>query len=174
MSVRIVHVSDSHLGPGVPYADEHWDAVVAHVATMRPDLVVHTGDVSLDGASGRDDLAHSRERVGMLPVPWLALPGNHDIGDVDDAEHPVDDARRGRWHDLFGDLWWATELGGWRLVGVDIQTLASTSPEAGEHWTWLQEQLAEPRPTVLFLHRPLRPWGDARRRPPPLRRRAAP
>ena len=25
MSVRIVHVSDSHLGPGVPYADEHWD-----------------------------------------------------------------------------------------------------------------------------------------------------
>ena len=121
--LRIVHVSDSHLGVDVPYADEHWDAVVAHVAATRPDLVVHTGDVSRDGAGMPADLAHSRDRLGELPVPWLALAGNHDIGDSDDDEHPVDDERRRRWHELFGALRWSHERAGWRLVGIDIQTL---------------------------------------------------
>ena len=175
MSVRIVHVSDSHLGAG---------------RAVRRRALGRRRRPRRDDAA-RPRRAHRRRqprrRVGPRPTsptagsasgcsrcPWLALPGNHDIGDVDDADHPVDDARRGRWRDLFGDLWWATELGGWRLVGVDIQTLASTSPEAGEHWTWLQEQLAEPRPTVLFLHRPLRPVGRRVRRAPALRRRAAP
>src|SRR5688500_211765 len=76
MALRILHVSDSHLGPGVPYADEHWAAVVAHVASTRPDLVVHSGDLSVNGANGRADLAHSRARLDDLSVPWLALPGN--------------------------------------------------------------------------------------------------
>jgi 3',5'-cyclic AMP phosphodiesterase CpdA len=165
MALRIVHVSDTHFGLGVPHADEQWATVVAHVAATRPDLVVHTGDVSLDGATDGDHLAHSRRRFDDLTAPWLALPGNHDIGDVDDDEHPVDDARRQRWRDVFGDLWWACREGGWRLVGLDIQTLCSTSSAADEHWAWLHDALAGHEPTALFLHRPLRPWGDATEEP---------
>jgi 3',5'-cyclic AMP phosphodiesterase CpdA len=159
--LRIVHVSDSHLGVDVPYADEHWDAVIAHVAATQPDLVVHTGDVSRDGAGVPADLAHSRDRLAELSVPWLAIAGNHDIGDSDDDEHPVDDERRRRWNELFGALRWSHERAGWQLVGIDIQTLTTSSDAADEHWAWLQRELRPARPTALFLHRPLRPWGDA-------------
>jgi Icc protein len=165
MALRILHVSDSHLGPGVPYADEHWAAVVAHVASTRPDLVVHTGDLSVNGANGRADLAHSRARLDDLVVPWLALPGNHDIGDVDDEEHPVDDDRRARWTELIGDLRFSRTIDGWRLVGADIQTLSSVSAEGDEHWAWLASELDGDQLAALFLHRPLHPWGDAHDEP---------
>ena len=165
MTLRIVHVSDSHLGPGVPYADEHWGAVVAHVAETRPDLVVHTGDLSLDGASRSADLAHSRTRLDDLPVPWLALPGNHDIGDVDDDGAPGRRRTPRSLDELIGDLRFSRAIDGWRLVGVDIQTLSSVSPEADEHWDWLASELAGDELVALFLHRPLRPWGDAHDEP---------
>jgi hypothetical protein len=45
----------------------------------------------------------------------------------------------------------------WRLVGVDIQLLASDLDGAGDRWDWLAEALATDTPTVLFLHRPLFP-----------------
>ena len=107
-------------------------------------------------------------------MPWLALPGNHDIGDVDDDEHPVDDDRGSAGATLFGDLWWATALGGWRLVGIDIQTLASTSPAADEHWAWLQERSpATARRRCSCTVRCAR--GATRpRRSPPLRHRRPP
>ena len=81
------------------------------------------------------------------------------------TEHPVDDDRRARWTELVGDLRFSRTIDGWRLVGVDIQTLSSASPEADEHWAWLASELDGDRPAALFLHRPLRPWGDAHDEP---------
>ncbi|HEX6420490.1 MAG TPA: metallophosphoesterase, partial [Acidimicrobiales bacterium] len=75
---RLLVVSDTHLSPRTPEADTNWDAVVRHVAATRPDLVVHAGDVSLDGALAPGDLDHARRRLDRLPVPWRAVPGNHD------------------------------------------------------------------------------------------------
>ncbi len=57
----------------------------------------------------------------------------------------------------FGESRWTTELGGWRLVGVDAQTLLSDLPAAHDEWEWLAGALAVEGPIGLFLHRPLRP-----------------
>ena len=157
-ALRVVQVSDSHLSPHAPNSDRHWDAVVAHIDATRPDLVVHTGDISAFGADEAADLHHARRRLDELPVPWLAIPGNHDIGDVDPTPEPIDDTRRARYADAFGASRWTTEAGGWRLVGIDAQTLLSDLPAAADEWHWLEDAVRADGPVALFLHRPLRPW----------------
>jgi 3',5'-cyclic AMP phosphodiesterase CpdA len=155
---RVLQVSDSHLSPDVPHADEHWDAVVAYVEATQPDLVIHTGDISAFGDTDETDLRHARRRLDELTVPWLAVPGNHDIGDAPPTATPIDDERRARYAASFGESRWTTELGGWHLVGLDVQALLSELPAAAEEWAWLADALATDLPIGLFVHRPLRPW----------------
>ena len=174
---QLLVVADSHLSPAAPHADEHWSAIVADVGRRRPDLVVHAGDISMDGANDPADLHHARRRLDELPVPWRAIPGNHDIGDVGDTAEPIDERRRGAYEDAFGAGSWDLRLDGWHLVGIDIQTLTSSLPTAAVLWGWLEETATGRNPTVLFIHRPLMPLrpdeydeprryvtGDGRRR----------
>jgi 3',5'-cyclic AMP phosphodiesterase CpdA len=81
VAIRVLVVSDSHLSPRTPEAVANWDSVVAHIATDRPDIVVHTGDVSTDGARVGGDLAFARAQVDRIVRPHYVLPGNHDLGD---------------------------------------------------------------------------------------------
>jgi 3',5'-cyclic-AMP phosphodiesterase len=160
---RILQVSDSHLSPAAPYSGENWQAVLDYVDAEAPDLVIHTGDLTMNGADDVEDLRHARRQLDRLSVPWLALPGNHDIGDFGETDQPVNDARRRRYSDVFGEANWSTVIDGWHLVGIDIQTLLSDLPEAEHLWSWLQEELHETAPTAMFTHRPFRPWdaGEA-------------
>ncbi|HUG00135.1 MAG TPA: metallophosphoesterase [Ilumatobacter sp.] len=155
--IRILQVSDSHLSRQAPHADENWLAVVEHARATRPDLVVHTGDVTLDGASSATDLEHARALVDRLPVPWLTVPGNHDIGDVGDTQDPVTAARTARYGETLGETSWTRSVGGWQLVGVDLQTLLADLPSTEPLWEWLESTLDGSSPTALFLHRPLVP-----------------
>ena len=52
-------------------------AVVSYVGACAPDLVIHLGDLSLDGAGNAADLRHGRIQLDRLPVAWHAVPGNH-------------------------------------------------------------------------------------------------
>jgi 3',5'-cyclic AMP phosphodiesterase CpdA len=174
---QLLIVADSHLSPAAPHADEHWSAIVEYVAHRRPDLVVHAGDISMDGANDPSDLDHARRRVDELSVPWRAIPGNHDIGDVGDTTEPIDERRRAAYDNAFGTGSWDLRLDGWHLVGIDVQTLTSPLPTAATLWEWLEQTAIGPDPTVLFIHRPLMPvqpdeydeprryvTGEARRR----------
>ena len=156
---RLLVVSDSHLSPRAPHADDHWTSIVAEVARSQPDLVVHAGDISMNGAVDADDLRHARRRLDELPGRWLAIPGNHDIGDIGDTTEPIDERRRGNYATAFGEGSWDVRLRGWHLVGVDVQTLGSSLPAAGELWSWLERTVTGGDPTALFIHRPLVPHG---------------
>jgi len=80
-AVRVILVSDTHLSASAPRAQANWDAVVSYVGACAPDLVIHLGDLSLDGAGNAADLRYGRSQLDRLPVAWRAVPGNHDIGD---------------------------------------------------------------------------------------------
>ena len=160
-ALRVLHVSDTHLAPGAPYTAENWEAVLRYAAAASPDWVVHTGDLSLDGANRAVDLEHARRQLDRLGFPWMAVPGNHDVGDLHPSADPIDDARRARYRSVFGENAWAVEAGGWQLVGVDAQTLVSTLPAADELWAWLAATLTGNAPAALFLHRPLGPLDPA-------------
>jgi predicted phosphodiesterase len=158
VAVRVVQVSDTHLSERTPEAAANWQAIVDYLERDPPDLVVNTGDISLNGADDLDDLQVAFEAHTPLTIPWRAIPGNHDIGDVGATGQPIDDVRRRRYAEVFGDGFWVERCGEWDVVGVDIQTLVADP--ASTWWTWLADVLSSPGPTMLCLHRPLMPFDD--------------
>jgi len=161
-ATRVILVSDSHLSESAPQARANWDAVVAYVGVRRPDLVIHLGDLSLDGARGATDLAHGRAQLDRLPVPWRAVPGNHDLGDNPSPGVPAgyitDDARRQRWLDVIGPDYWSATIGGWAVLALDAQLLGSGLGAEAAQWSWLGEQAGRFRggpPVALITHKPI-------------------
>lgn len=155
--VRVVQISDTHLSRRTPEARSNWNTIVAYLSADPPDLVINTGDVSLDGAHDVDDLQYALDAHRLLPGPWRAIPGNHDVGDVEPTTDPTDANRRARFADVFGDPFWTVSCGAWDIVGVDIQALASTADVAEPAWERLGAALDTARPVMLCMHRPLMP-----------------
>jgi predicted phosphodiesterase len=157
---RLVIVSDSHLAPSALEANSNWAAVVDLVGDSSPDLVLHLGDLSLDAVSDGKELTHARALLDDLPTPWLAIPGNHDVGDNPDVGRgpPIRADLLDRWRQEIGPDWWTREIGGWSLVAVNAQLFQSDLPAASEQWEWLEGQLDSlppDRPVVFLSHKPL-------------------
>lgn len=158
--LRIVQVSDTHLSRTHGYFYDNWRVFVDAMVADPPDLIIHTGDISLNGMHEHDDLVFSRRELDRLPGRVAVLPGNHDIGDNPPdrgAGHAVDEGRRRRWLDLFGADWWRLDLNGWHLIGLNSQLLDSDLPAEREQWAWLESVLAacDGRRTIVFLHKPV-------------------
>ena len=159
-AARVTIVSDTHVSTFAPEADTNWDAVLRYIEGAAPDLVIHVGDLSLDGANRVDDLHHARRQLDRLTVPWVAVPGNHDIGDNPGSDKPkeaVTSERNERWRDIVGDDRWAIELDGWLLVGVNAQLFGSGLDEEAAQWAFVETQLArrDHGSTILILHKPV-------------------
>jgi len=73
VSVRLAHLSDIHFGGENPLAVE---AALTEVRDFAPDLVVVTGDLTLNGLPTEFEAA--RRWLARLPGPQLVTPGNHD------------------------------------------------------------------------------------------------
>ncbi len=74
--VRIVQVSDVHVGPHTPR--RFLSGIVRAVQQAKPDLIVYTGD-QVDDFAG--DVAHFAGAFGELSAPLgvFAVAGNHDV-----------------------------------------------------------------------------------------------
>lgn len=72
---HILHLSDVHFGP--PHLPRVADGVLALIAERRPDLVVVSGD--LTQRAKPEQFRQARAWVDRIPVPTLAVPGNHDV-----------------------------------------------------------------------------------------------
>lgn len=73
MSV-LLQISDPHFGTEQPAVME---TLVALAHTLRPDLVVLSGDLTQRATAKQ--FADARAFVERLGAPWVAIPGNHDI-----------------------------------------------------------------------------------------------
>lgn len=153
----VVQVSDTHFSDDAPGASENWEVLLDYIHGIEPDLVVHTGDVTLNGADSDDDLRLGLSMLDRLDVPWCVLPGNHDIGDAHYPKQPVDDGRRARYEAIYGDRVWSRDLGPWRLVGTDSQTLQAGGERAAAEWERLETEVGRDGPLAFFLHRPVAP-----------------
>ena len=72
---RLLHVSDIHFGP--KHDSRAAAAVMGLVEERKPDLVVISGDLTQRAKPEQFREAH--DWVRRLPVPWIAVPGNHDV-----------------------------------------------------------------------------------------------
>lgn len=158
-SIRIVQVSDTHISRKRSYFMDNWELFLGEMRASPPDLIVHSGDLSFDGADDEDDIAFARTEQERLPAAWLAIPGNHDIGESPLAirlAQPIDDERIARWRRHFGTHWWCKDTGAWRIIGIDTALLGSDRPEARAQWEFLERSLAarDGRPVLLVQHMP--------------------
>ncbi|MEC9434432.1 MAG: metallophosphoesterase [Pseudomonadota bacterium] len=158
--LRIAQISDTHLAPGQAEIDANFDALAAWIRAERPDLVVHSGDVTRDAPGAPEELDYARARLAELPVPVAVIPGNHDVGDnPGDGGYvppsPVGPGPLAAWEAVFGVDRFTRDIGGWRVVGIDAQLFLSGLPDEAAQWDWLATQLATSAPVALFTHKPL-------------------
>ena len=80
--LRIVQLSDLHIGKGVP--DGRIISAVREVNALKPDLVVLTGDYV---TNRRDPLQRVPELLEPIEAPRVAVMGNHDYWSGPDELH---------------------------------------------------------------------------------------
>jgi 3',5'-cyclic AMP phosphodiesterase CpdA len=155
--MRIIQISDTHLSPGKTHFTDNWAPLARWIAEQRPDLVIHTGDVTVDGADVEEDLRYCAELMRRLGVRFRAVPGNHDVGDAGNDHQPVSDERLQRWRAHFGADRWVEDVEDCRLIGFDAMLLGSGEREEALQADWLAAVMndAEGRRIAWFLHRPL-------------------
>jgi 3',5'-cyclic AMP phosphodiesterase CpdA len=71
----LLHISDVHFGP--KHLPRLAEGVLALAEERRPDLVVASGDLTQRARA--EQFQAARAFVDRLPVPSIAVPGNHDV-----------------------------------------------------------------------------------------------
>jgi 3',5'-cyclic AMP phosphodiesterase CpdA len=155
--VRVIQITDTHLSRTKPHFAQNWPTLAAWVRSRRPALVIHTGDVTVDGAGQEDDMVVCAAALGEFGAPALCVPGNHDVGEARHAFQPVNTERIARWRRHFGPDHWFHDIEGWRLVGLDSLLFGSGEPEEERQFDWLEAAMrsAGDRRLAWFMHQPL-------------------
>jgi predicted phosphodiesterase len=159
--MRIALVSDTHLARRVPDFLANWQIVRNWLDAVAPDLILHLGDITVNGAEYAAELGEARALFEGLPAPIRFIPGNHDIGDNPIApgvpnSHPLDLARLADYRRVFGPDRWSIEAEGWSLIGLNAQLFGTGTAEEAAQFAWLDSVLGEvDGPLGLFLHKPL-------------------
>jgi 3',5'-cyclic AMP phosphodiesterase CpdA len=159
--LRIVQISDLHLGADDRRHQDNWDITLEWLAEAQPDLVVVTGDVILHDCDSESDLDFARTQLDRIAAPWKVLPGNHDIGDnvMSGGGKLVNETRLQRWRDRFGPDYWIVTMADWTFIGLNAQTLHSNGLAAERQQAeWLQQELSAlpaDRQIALFIHKPM-------------------
>ena len=162
-TIRIVQVSDTHISRNRAYFVDNWDVFVHEMEGAPPALIVHSGDVSFDGAADEDDVAFARSEKNRLAAPWLAIPGNHDIGESPLAvrlQQSIDAERMDRWRRHYGPSRWCRDIGAWRLIGIDTALLGSGNGEEQAQHEFLEQSLSERRGRSAMVFQHLPPFED--------------
>lgn len=154
-ALTLAHVTDPHLlaDPGGTLLDwptrPSFEAVLTHVRTVAPDVLLLTGDLAQDAQPATYRAVEAL--VAPLGVPCLALPGNHDDPTVMQQmlTGPVDASTS------------VASMGGWHLVLLDSHVPGGThgrlSPTALQ---MLDDLLVRLRgPTLVAVHHPPVPVG---------------
>ena len=154
---RVVQISDTHLSRTKPHFAANWPPLRDWVLRQQADLVIHTGDLTVDGADNDDDMRDGAELMRSLGAPVLAVPGNHDVGEAGNRYQFPDAERLARWRRHFGADWWTRDIERWRLIGLDSMLFGNGDDEEKRQFEWLGEQLASAgtRKLAWFTHRPL-------------------
>lgn len=150
--MRLIQITDCHLHAdpqarsrtGLPH--RQLERVVAAAASLRPDMVLMTGDISEDRTAA--SYAEAERLLAPLDCPWFWLPGNHDEPGLMADCRPFHDA---------------VDLGERRLLLLDTQRIGQEAGELGEtRLAALAERLVEDdRPTLVAMHHPPVAVGSA-------------
>lgn len=159
MITRIAQISDTHLSPSKPYFRDNALLALDDIARLAPDIVIHTGDLALDGADRAEDLAEAMSLLRSAGRDTLVLPGNHDVGDNPDVarSQPATEERLARYRAAAGSDFWSRDIPGWRLAGLNALIIGSGLSGDDDQMAMLAETVAgrAGRALAIFLHKPV-------------------
>lgn len=160
--LRIIQISDPHLGRRRPFFQHNWEVLVDLLNAETYDLIVCTGDMSIEGAEFEEELAFAARQFERLRGPVAFVPGNHDIGnslpDVRGGETSITAARREAFLHYFGADFWSRDIGrDWRLLGLNSMLPGSGLEAEAEQLAMVEEAAATAtgRRLMVFKHKPL-------------------
>lgn len=162
--VRILQLSDTHLSPRTHRFHENNEMMIEVLKASDHDLIIHTGDISLDGIRFEEDYPFCREFLSRAGKTIHYLPGNHDVGDNPRLSQPetvmgsaISPARLDRYRRYYGDDKWVIDSGNWRLLGINSLRIGSGLDGEQQQYEWIESQLAtlDDRHLALFTHQPL-------------------
>jgi alkaline phosphatase D len=155
--VKIIQITDTHFSPEKSHFNGNWAPLLTWMEDTRADLIIHTGDLTVDGADKPGDITFCMDLMRQTSIPMLILPGNHDVGHSPGSAQPVNAERLERWRELAGEDRWFHDAGEWRLVGLNSLLLGQENEEEEAQFEWLTKTLEErnSRRIALFAHKPL-------------------
>lgn len=161
--MKVVHISDTHLSAQHRDFEDNFTLLVDEINALKPDLVINTGDVTVNGADLEADHRHARKLHEQLNCPYYVIPGNHDVGDnpTNEAHRPKqfpNAMRRQRFRDVWGEDYWKVDAGNLRLIGLNSQMFSTDSPDEQVQYEFLAQALAEADDRTriaVFSHKPL-------------------
>jgi Icc protein len=158
-----VHLTDTHIQPEL-HADQGCRMAFDKVNKLRPDFIIHGGDLVFDAAAVPELRAKQvyglyEETSKRLAAPVHYLIGNHDVC------HAGSGTRYGKtmFEDRIGKRYYAFTHKGWKFMALDfINTVDAPRGFTGgideEQLAWLKTELeATPKsqPLVVSTHIPL-------------------
>ena len=156
----IAHISDLHLQSGVPERQAQVEPILQKINEIKPDLVVISGDVTDDGWDSIDELNWAKEWFDVkLDAQWLAVPGNHDVGNfVTQPEGAINEGRVNQWSKVF-DTNEVLEFESWLLLQMNSMMFGMDGTIADKHICeishWVNEATYTGKWIALFMHSPL-------------------
>lgn len=161
---RILQISDTHLSPRTEHFRLNNDLMREPLHRSDHDLIVHTGDITLDGVRYEEDHAYCRDFFGQFPKQVRFIPGNHDVGDNPALSKPeqmngsaINLGRLERYRRFFGPDRWSFDTPAWRLIAINSMLVGSGLDEEQAQFDWLDQQVAgaKSRHIAFFTHQPL-------------------
>lgn len=155
--MKIIQITDTHFSPEKQHFNGNWAPLLNWIEDTGADLIIHTGDLTVDGADKAEDINFCMDLMRQVSVPMLIVPGNHDVGHLPGSAQPVNAERLKRWRDLAGEDRWFHDAGEWRVVGLNSLLLGQEDHEEEAQFEWLAKTLedAKNRRIALFAHKPL-------------------
>ena len=139
--VTIAHISDTHVG-SPHFVPNLLNRVIVELNELKPDLVIHTGDVTNEGFRGEYKTAAAY--LEQIESRRRAVPGNHDARNVGYVH----------FEEMIGPRHWRENLpGGVVVVGVDSSEPDINDGQVGrERYPWLIEQFSDPADFRIYVH----------------------
>ena len=156
---KFIQITDTHIVPEGELAYGKSDTAAAlkrAIATVNArlpvlgdvDCAIVTGDLTDFGTP--EDYERFKAMMAELTLPWLAIPGNHDI------REPMRAAFAGEeWMPQSGPIQWRRDLPAFTIVGLDTLVDGKHHGEiAPEGFTFLDAVLADlaDRPVIVATH----------------------
>ncbi|MEO7994258.1 MAG: metallophosphoesterase [bacterium] len=122
---------------------------VALANSLNPLFTVHVGDEVQVGTTAEWNLV--APVLDQFTHPVVSVPGNHELN----ASAPGTASLL--WAQYWGVREWSFRCGPWHFVGLD----SSSSILTASQFTWLDQQLNDRGPTIVFMHHPpsVAPWN---------------